>query len=289
MEQVSGGDELDLAHKDWLDEVLATLGDGLSEYSFANLYLFRDVHEYRIIRGELSFIEGRTYDGCRYLMPLFDPAEADQPLLVEKLAGYDFLFPVSDSALMRMDNETFRASHVEEDSDYLYSAEKLETYRGKKLRKKQLQLEQFLRLGKIASHPMTPGGETDGLRVLEGWQAANGKPREQTDYHQCCEALAKMEALGLSGYIHYVADEPAGFVLAEPLGAGDCVVHFAKGIKKFNGIYPYMFNHLAVRHSGRYPRYNFEQDLGIANFRKNKRSYDPDCLLHKHRVTLRRR
>jgi hypothetical protein len=32
---------------------------------------------------------------------------------------------------------------------------------------------------------------------------------------------------------------------------------------------------------------NFEQDLGLANFRQTKLSYQPAALLDKHRVNLR--
>jgi hypothetical protein len=73
--------------------------------------------------------------------------------------------------------------------------------------------------------------------------------------------------------------------LAKSLGESDCIIHFAKGLNESRGIYPYMFNHFANSQRGRYLRYNFEQDLGIANFKKNKLSFDPDYLFHKHRET----
>jgi len=47
-----------------------------------------------------------------------------------------------------------------------------------------------------------------------------------------------------------------------------------------------MFHDFATRNKDRYQHYNFEQDLGIVNFRKNKLSYQPERLLEKYRVRV---
>lgn len=49
---------------------------------------------------------------------------------------------------------------------------------------------------------------------------------------------------------------------------------------------PILFHQLAIHHGDRYHHYNFEQDLGIPGFRKNKRSCGPVWLLRKYRVSL---
>ncbi len=66
-------EKLDLRHIDALYAPLKESGVFISEYSFANLYLFRTAHDYEVVFDREIFIRGTTYDGARYLMPLRDP------------------------------------------------------------------------------------------------------------------------------------------------------------------------------------------------------------------------
>jgi len=77
----------------------------------------------------------------------------------------------------------------------------------------------------------------------------------------------------------------AGFLLAEELQAGVWVVRFAKGRVRFKGIAQYMFHHFAQAAPRPAHWLNFEQDLGLANFRRTKLSYQPSVLLAKWRVS----
>ena len=88
----------------------------------------------------------------------------------------------------------------------------------------------------------------------------------------------------LFGFVYYADTDPAGFLLARKLLNDTCVIHFAKGKREYKGIFQYMFNHFVRQFEGTFRFYNFEQDLGKINFRKTKRSYDPDTLLKKYRV-----
>ena len=75
-------------------------------------------------------------------------------------------------------------------------------------------------------------------------------------------------------------------MLAEPLAPGVVVMRFAKALDAYKGLYQHMFQHYA-RTQADVQWLNFEQDLGLANFRQTKLSYQPAQLLAKHRVTLR--
>ncbi len=281
------GEELQVQHGHWLDEKLRPLGGGLSEYCFANLYLYRHVHDYRLIRGQRHFVSGRTYDGRRHLLPLFDPASAAPRELAVALNGYDFFYPLSGAAVESLDPQVFAAEFVEDDSDYVYDADKLRSYRGVKLRKKRNLMSQFLRAGSAETYPLTPARRPDAREVLVQWQAEVGRPREETDYAPCDEALEQLDPLGLTGFMTYMGGEPAGFVLGGESRPGEFIVHFAKGKREFTGVFPYLFHDLAKRQGNRFLRYNFEQDLGRPNFRLTKRSYDPAEMRHKYRVRCR--
>ena len=65
-------------------------------------------------------------------------------------------------------------------------------------------------------------------------------------------------------------------------------LHFAKGKRKFKGMYQYMYNHFAKILSGQYQYLNFEQDLGKLALRIAKSSYDPNQVLKKYRLHISR-
>ena len=66
-------EKLLLKHAEILSGKLVDINAALSEYSFANLYLFRDKHDYQLIDDSGSlFLSGAAYDGKTFLMPLCD-------------------------------------------------------------------------------------------------------------------------------------------------------------------------------------------------------------------------
>jgi len=57
-------------------------------------------------------------------------------------------------------------------------------------------------------------------------------------------------------------------------------MRFAKGLDAFKGLYQHMFQHYCQA-MPQVAWLNFEQDLGLANFRRTKLSYKPAALLSK--------
>jgi len=280
-------EELSLKHKSLLNKKLQILGNGLSEYCFSNLYLFRKVHEYQVIKGEKTFISGHTYDGASFLMPVFDTTTVDSHFMLDSLAGFDFFFPIDENQLASFDPDIFSATYNVDDSDYIFSSEKLRSYNSRKLRKKRNLMNQFQRKYTVEFHTIESMIRKDAEEILKQWQVATGKTINETDFIPCWEALSLMDHLDLFGYICYADGKPVGFILAKIILPGICVFHFAKGNRAFKGVFQYMFNQFANLHAVDFEYYNFEQDMGKLNFRKTKESYSPDKLLHKYRVSLR--
>jgi hypothetical protein len=280
---------LNLEHAGPLKEKLKHTGHGFSEYCFANLFLFRRIHDYAVVSGSRGprGIKGRTYDDTPFFMPLFDPTRAGTAELARLIMDFGCLYPVGRADIDKLDADRFVADHNPDDADYVYSAEKMKSYAGRKLAPKRNLMKQFLAGHRVAVRTYQPKLQADAKAVLDQWQRENGHPPEDTDYYSALEALGLARELDMFGHIYYADEEPAGFVLACENTSGMCTVHFAKGIRRFKGIFPYMFNSFANAMKDRFAVYNFEQDLGKTNFRKNKQSYDPDRLLVKYRVRLR--
>jgi hypothetical protein len=279
---------LSLTHKDILADRLKALACPISEYSFANLYLFREVHQYEVVFDREVFIRGITYDRHRYLMPTFDISVSDIEYLISMMQDVDFLFPIDEPLLKVFDPDRFTFTAKEGDMDYVYTAEKMKTYKGRRLHKKRNLMKQFLDSYSHHEFALTHDKIKDAVSILEEWQRDNSISGVQTDYGPCKEALMLNEELCMCGIIYYVEDEPAGFVLGEELNSETFVLHFVKAKKRFKGIYQYMYNSFANLLPVRYRYLNFEQDLDREALRLAKSSYLPDIMLKKYRVGLKR-
>ncbi|EHP40884.1 hypothetical protein OR16_23403 [Cupriavidus basilensis OR16] len=91
----------------------------------------------------------------------------------------------------------------------------------------------------------------------------------------------------MEGFLYEVAGQPVGFVLAQEIRPAVFAMRFAKGLAAYKGIYQYMFHHFCAAFPRPVAWLNFEQDMGLDNFRQTKLSYAPSALLPKFRVRLR--
>lgn len=286
-------EKLLLKHGEIISGKLADIDTALSEYSFANLYLFRGKHDYYLIddNGNL-FLSGVTYDDKTFLMPLRDLSEAGNEAyfaeLIEKSTGYDMIYPIPENWLDTFPSDAFEVSYVENDSDYLYEIEKIASYSGRKLHAKRNLVAQFLRYYKVEILPINKENVPLAIEVLNKWQSESGSDKEQTDFIPCLEALRNMETLNQNGQIFLIDGVPKGFIFGEQYNKEYCVVHFAKADISVKGIYQYMFSVFAQVNKEMQCRFiNFEQDLGKEGLRATKRSYCPIKLLHKYRIAAK--
>jgi hypothetical protein len=258
--------------------------DCLSDFSFSNLYLFRAAHCYRLELEPYPCVTGVTYDGMRHALPLFDIRCVPTEVLVDLIGRYGCLFPIPAPAIALLDPRQFRWEAKRDDADYLYRSEDFRNMRGNRLRKKRTQINQLNAEHRIERQILDGNTVDDARWVLADWMRDKGKISGQADHDACLAAFNSRWLAEHEGWIWYADGTPAGFVMTQLLTPDVLVVRFAKGIAAYPGIYPLMFHELANKTSTSW--LNFEQDLGLGNFRQSKLSYDPAKLLAKYRVTL---
>jgi uncharacterized protein len=261
---------------DRLRELTSALGTSFSELCAANLYLFRDIHRYRLCLGEASYVQGLTYDGVAHAAPL---VHYEDEALVElsRRTGLA-LYPQSP-------REGWVWTSNPDDSDYIYSTTDLASYAGAARKAPRNLRRRFRREFEPRDEPFTARHAGEALAILEAWLADVGRPWATTDYAACREAFALFEPLGLMGLVTFTrSGDPAGFLLASALSDGSAAIHFAKGKRRYPGVVPHLFSRFAENEGHRFTHLNFEQDLGKPGFRQAKRSHGPIGLLHKHRL-----
>lgn len=280
-------EKLVFAHKEVLFQKFKDIHLPVSEYSFSNLYLFRNTHDYEVLFDRALFIKGKTYDGLPFLMPTDPITGLDYDYLKVMSKEHGAFFPIPEEWLSKFSNDEFDFTFEEGDSDYIYTREKLSEYPGRHLQNKRNLVKQFLRDYKSEAKPLTNDKLKDAVDILNQWQKDMEAPPEETDYHACLEALERYDDVVFCGFIYYVDGTPGGFIVGEEINPEMFVFHFAKGIRAFKGLYQYMYNDFAKALPEKYRYINFEQDLGKLALKIAKSSYIPDMMIKKYRVRLK--
>jgi len=237
---------LTLSHQELLREKLFQLQVRLSEYSFASLYLFRELHRYEVLKdNEEIFIRGMTRDQVPFIMLTSPPSRLPLSLLQQALSHAQVLFPIPDVWMPMLERFLKQASFKEDDSDYLFATSKLANYPGRHLSKKRNLVKQLLHAHAIQTEELTQEGFAQAQQVLEQWQQEQSMRREETDYNACQEAIQHFEKLHLHGRLVYADALPVGFTLGEWITTDCYVVHFSKALRSMKGLYQYLYLDLA--------------------------------------------
>lgn len=259
------GEPLGREHLARLGALLEAAPRSPSEYSLANLYLYRARHAYRLVDGDVPHLVGRTYDGAHHALPL---CPLDENAAARLLEHFGCIYPLDESEAQRLAaSGRFCLDQRAEDSDYLYDTRKLATLEGAKA--KRAQAAAFARM----EPRLAPFDAADAHAVLAEWLVDAARGPDHADAHECAEAIDCREQLGMSGVMVYLADVPVAFLLAGPARGQERIVHFAKGRRSLAGAYPWMFARFAEMAGTR--MLNFEQDLGNAGLMQAKRALGP--------------
>ena len=272
-----------------IQECLLPLADGISEFTFAGLYLFRERYNYRvsIIPGTTLVISGER-DGKRFFScPVAAPSLEELRVL---FSTHEYWKNISES-IVQKNTRLFEETGliVEEDRDnfdYLYLRTDLARLSGKSFHKKKNMVNAFLNT--VTAHEERPLTleELDKVKtVIERWKS---RKEGDVDYEAAVEALYNFDRLGLSGMIFYVDNKPAGFCMGEPAADGSMyLVHFEKAVDDYKGIYQFINMTFSASLPETVMYINREQDLGDEGLRQAKETYRPCGFVKKYRAFLR--
>ena len=279
-----------LEDKPLLDRLFLELQPRVSELSFANLFLFRSVHDYRLtLVGDATVALARGWDGAPYFLPPFsgDIGAAARSLLDAGLT----LYGADDPFLARfLDAEGVQAVPDRDNFDYLHLREEMALLSGASYHKKKNRVNYFTVRHRHAVEPYGPGHLEGALKLLEEWRrvrVAMGPSTLGGEVEGAAEALRLSDELGLSGVVLLVEGEVKGFALGERLNRTTAVCHFEKGDLFMEGLYQLLDREFCRLLFTDCRYVNREQDLGELSLRQAKLSYHPVELVAKYRVRRR--
>ncbi|MCL1815793.1 MAG: phosphatidylglycerol lysyltransferase domain-containing protein [Treponema sp.] len=269
--------------------------DGVSEYTFANLYLFRRRYRYRVsrIQDKTLIISGIQPAGqpnkkekTFFCTPCAVPGRG---ILEELFKNHGYWKGISDSLLTpsrdRMEKWGLKFSEDRDNFDYLYLRTDLAELPGKKYHKKRNLVSQFNHnYGNWEAKPLSAELISPALEILEKWREQKGF---DGDFLAATEALQQFKGLFLQGMVYWVEGKLAAWCLGERLARGRMfAVHFEKALEEFKGIYQFVNQHYASTLPNHYIHINREQDLGDQGLRQAKMTYRPCGFVRKFTAAM---
>lgn len=264
-----------------MSALLADYNEGLSEFSFAGFFMFRESHHYAISRlsDQVLVLSGNDEGNPFCIFPAGIPEKDMIDMLLEQYGNIKCVSETRRAAFLAM------GYNVEEDRDnfdYLYFRNELAELPGKKFRKKRNFVTGFMKDYQVTNKPISSATIADAQEILQNWHATQEDP---ADYAATSEALAWFGQLDIEGRVFYIDTKPAAFVIGEPLPQKiSYVIHFEKADTTYRGIYQYINKAYAEMIPEEYIYLNREQDLGNEGLRQAKLTYRPCAFLKKYRV-----
>ena len=276
---------ISLEMRDELYPSLNLLKDGISEFNFSNLFLFRHTYGYRVSRvpGRTFVVEGSKQGKSFFYVPCAVP---DRGTLAALMDSHDYLKNLSETqaeeSRLELESWGYRVEEDRDNFDYLYRRTDLAELSGKEYHKKRNLVNAFLNSYSYEQKPLSKANVADAVAVLDEWRAAKGY---EGDYAAAREALELYDLLGMRGCVYYVDGAPAGWCLGEPLSkARMFAVHFEKACDRYKGIYQFINQAFAQALPAYIKSVNREQDLGNEGLRQAKMTYRPSGFVKKYRV-----
>lgn len=278
--------DIDVSMKNELHPSLSLLKDGISEFTFSGLFLFRKRYGYRLSRlpdGHLV-ISGTGDKGRFFMLPCGLPE--DEGVLTALFEAHDYLKNLpeqhAEKGRILLEQKGFCVCEDRENFDYLYLRKNLASLAGRKYHKKRNQVNTFMNSYTYEEKWIDAANRSDALKILQIWTDERDDPG---DFEAAREALEMMDELELSGCITYVNGNPAAYSLGEALARGRAfAVHFEKATGDYKGIYQFINRSFASMLPRHYTYINREQDLGDPGLRQAKMSYRPDAFVKKFKV-----
>lgn len=271
-------------------------GSRICDTTPGTTFIWRDMYqtEYAVYDGSLYFKV--VYPGLGETFTL--PLGGGRPEHYRQIAGYCCrrnmpisFYPVPKDELERL-QEFFpnSAAIANRDSfDYLYRADDLKYFRGKKLSGQRNHVNKFLKTYGSWSFRPIQSGDIPQLKAFLDRYAA-GRDKAAASFHEDIakthEVLDNYHTYDFLGGMLIVEGEIAGFSLNEIIG-DTLFTHIEKADRDYEGCYQMLVAQAAQQfaHEG-VAFINREDDAGDLGLRTSKLSYHPVTLLEKYTVTV---
>ena len=230
--------DFSLEEKPLLEEAFLKFPPVISEFTFTNLFIWRQVYQLRIshLNGFICLLSDKG-DQSFFFPPIGegDKVESFRILLQDLKARGNSpkIARVPESMVTQIDwkENGMRVDLDRDQSDYLYLVEDLTKLEGRKYHRKRNHIKQFKERYSYQYHPLTPEWISECLRLETDWcdlrhcEVVPGLANESVAIK---EALTHFNQLNMKGGAILIDGKLEAFTLGEPLNPETVVIHIEK-------------------------------------------------------------
>ncbi len=288
---------LELKAKIAFTKAFETLQPTISEFTFTNLYMWREYYQ---------FVWKKSDNGNIILISLQDSSK----LNVFPLIGEDFQFFITELDEIKFGlNLPVKIIRVPESNvekikriipnieifedrdnwDYLYKRSDLIDLPGKPYATIRHKLNKFTREYPISIEPLTSDNAKLCLQLQEEWcnlRSCSDTPSLDNEDKAIRDILLHINQLDFIGFVVLHNGNVIGFSIGEKLNSSTINIHVEKGNAEYFGLYQALNHIFAEQFAINFEFINREQDLGVPGLRRSKESYHPIEFIKKYIVLL---
>lgn len=263
-----------------LEPLFKGLKTGISEFTFANIYLFRATHSYRIARLDSgrSLIAGQDKGKGFFMLPW---GVEDVQVMDALFHEFSFMKNATEAEARELEGMGYKISGDRDNYDYVYLRDELAGLHGRRFHRMKNLVNVFSLKYRCEARPLIKDNAKDALLTIEEWRRES---KTEGDCEAAKEAVALADELMLCGFVYYIEGGPVGFTLGEELLLDTFAVHFEKALARYKGLAQAVNQSFAAMLPERYRYINREQDLGDPGLRQAKESRHPSMFIKKYRV-----
>jgi len=288
--------EISIGDKAVFDLYFSSCATHLSDYSFANTFIWRDsIHlRWRVIHDCLCvFANGDG--GLTMLFPPIGRGDLVAPLRESLRICADYNQTVRYAGLARveyvsrdvMDRLTENFSAVEMSGDYVYLTQRMIDLNGGDLASKRQARNRFARRYEARTEAFAPQHLEECLKLLAMWTqqhqeqdtagvSVSVRLKRAKEVAATADAIRNAQALGLKGMVLYAGAEMAGFTFGEMLDGGQtCSIVIEKTNREFTGSAQYIFSEFCRQYWAATKWCNVGDDWEVPSLAWTKESYRP--------------
>jgi len=287
-----------LEDKDWVEKCMKAAGFRGSEFTFSNLFNWRDGYELTIAGFEgFLLIKSGSGDDASYMYPI---GEGDMAAAVQAIrddaAQNGIVFSMYGIPEERIEEvqcllgDEYDIEPVRDNFDYIYTRESLATLSGKKLHGKRNHINKFLSL-----YPDWSVEAINADNIGEAWKMnLEWCSRQECVSHslkkESCaveNAFANFFELGLTGAMLKVNGNVVAYTMGNEVTDDTFVVHIEKAFTDTEGAYTMINREFVKMLPEKYLYINREDDVGDPGLRKAKESYRPAMMYERYNAVLK--
>ena len=295
---------MNLSDKAIFDHAFASTHPQLSDYTFANTFIWQDaIHlRWQMFHGCLCvFANGQ--DGLSLLFPPLGEGDFQAALAesIDICRAFNSRTGVDQTPRVEYVSQSLLAKFSDDSivkpmsGDYVYLTRRMIDLDGPDLGAKRKGRSWFFRHHAPHTAPLTPADVPACLALLKQWQGQAEESADPNDDQQTTvrikrtkevsattEALVNFQALDLLGMLLRSGGELVGFTLGERLhDQQTCSILIEKTNRDFRGSANYIFSEFCRQHWADTAFCNAGDDWEMPSLAWTKQSYQPCARLHK--------